>query len=70
MGAKAWAKESFEIATKFAYQNGALRGIPKGQRKDCREVADAAVLPEDYPATARAIEDRRMILAGIDWWGC
>jgi hypothetical protein len=41
---EAWAKESFEIATKMAYQNGALRGTPTGQRKDCREVTDAAVL--------------------------
>jgi hypothetical protein len=32
-----WAKESFEIATKIAYQNGALRGTPKGQRKECRK---------------------------------
>jgi hypothetical protein len=44
-----WAKESFEIATKIAYQNGALRGTPKGQRKECREVTDAAVLPEFIP---------------------
>jgi hypothetical protein len=26
---EAWAKESFEIASKIAYQNGALRGTPK-----------------------------------------
>jgi S1/P1 nuclease len=31
---KAWAKESFEIAKKIAYRNGAVRGTPKGQRKD------------------------------------
>jgi hypothetical protein len=40
-----WAKKSFEIATKIAYQNGALRGTPKGKRRECREVTDAAVLP-------------------------
>ena len=32
-----WAKESHKIATKIAYQNGALCGTPKGQRSDCRE---------------------------------
>ena len=61
---EAWAKESFEIATKIAYQNGALRGTPKGQRKDCRGVSDAAVLPNGYAAIARKTADRRMMLAG------
>ena len=61
---EAWAKESFEIATKIAYQNGAFRGTPKGQRKDCREVTDAAVLPNGYANIARKIADRRMMLAG------
>jgi len=60
---EAWAKETFEIATKIAYQNGAFRGTPKGQRKDCREVTDAAVLPNGYANIARKIADRRMILA-------
>ena len=59
-----WAKESFEIATKIAYQNGALRGTPNGQRKDCREVMDAVVLSNGYTAIARKIADRRMMLAG------
>jgi len=61
---EAWAKESFEIATKIAYQNGTLRGTPKGQRRDCREVTDTALLPVGYPATARKIADRRMALSG------
>jgi hypothetical protein len=61
---EAWAKESFEIATKIAYQNGALRGTPKGQRQDCREVTDAAVLPVGYVQIARKIADRRMLLSG------
>jgi hypothetical protein len=68
---EAWANESFEIATKIAYQNGALRGRPKGQRKDCREVMDAVVLPNGYTAIARKIADRRMMLAGYrlaDLW--
>jgi len=33
--AEVWAKESFEIATETAYQNGTLRGTPKGQHKEC-----------------------------------
>jgi len=61
---EAWAKESFEIAAKIAYQNGALRGTPKGQRRDCREVIDAAVLPNGYASLARKIADRRMALSG------
>jgi len=61
---EALAKESFEIAVKIAYQNGAFRGTPKGQRKDCREVTDAAVLPNGYANIARKIADRRMMLAG------
>jgi hypothetical protein len=60
---EAWAKESFEIATKIAYQNGALRGTPKGQRRDCRELSDAAVLPVGYLQIARKIVDRRMALS-------
>jgi S1/P1 Nuclease len=61
---EAWAKESFEIAQKVAYQNGALRGTPKGQHKDCREVPDVPVLPDSYLKMARQIADRRMMLAG------
>jgi hypothetical protein len=61
---EAWANESFEIATKIAYQNGALRGTPKGQRRDCREVMNAAVLPVGYVQIARKIADRRMALSG------
>jgi len=60
---QAWPKESFDIAAKIAYQNGALRGNPKGQRTDCREVRDAAVLPAGYARVARKIADRRRMLA-------
>ena len=44
---EAWAKESYKIATKIAYQNGALRGLRKGNgetavespmRRCCRTV--------------------------------
>jgi hypothetical protein len=62
--AEAWAKESFGIAAKIAYQNGSLRGTPKGQRSDCREMTDAAVLPVGYVATVKKIAERRMALAG------
>jgi hypothetical protein len=41
-----------------------LRGTPKGQHKDCRDVTDALVVPRDYPAKARPIADRRIMLAG------
>jgi S1/P1 Nuclease len=61
---QAWAKESFEIATKIAYQNGALRGTPKGQHKECGEVGEATVRPHGYAAMASQIADRRVILAG------
>jgi hypothetical protein len=59
-----WAKESFDIATKIAYQNSEFRGTPKGNRRDCREVTDAAVVPKGYTGIARKITDRRMILSG------
>ena len=61
---EAWVKESFEIATKIAYQNGALRGTPKGKRRDCREVIDAAVLSVGYVQMGRKIADRRLMLLG------
>src|SRR6266536_5487292 len=43
-GFESWAKESFEIATKFAYRNGGQIGIPKGGSRDCTMVAAAPVL--------------------------
>jgi hypothetical protein len=61
---EAWAKESFEIASKIAYQNGALSGTPRGQHRECREVVTATVLPAGYPKMARQIADRRLVLAG------
>lgn len=59
-----WAKESFAIATKITYQNGAVPGIPKGNRRDCSEVVDAAILPAGYAKVAGRIADRRISLAG------
>jgi hypothetical protein len=61
---ESWAKESFEIATKFAYRNGGRIGIPKGGAMDCTMVAAAPVLPVGHVANASRIGDRRMMLAG------
>ena len=60
---EAWAKESF-AAREVAYEQGAIRGAPKGQARDCREVIEAAVLPAGYAAMARSVADRRLLLAG------
>jgi S1/P1 Nuclease len=60
----AWAEESFEIATRIAYQNGGLTGSPRDGNKNCTTVTAAPTLPLGYVAIARRIADRRMILAG------
>ena len=44
----AWAKESFEIATKIAYRNSGRIGIPKFGAMDCTMVAASPVLPAGY----------------------
>ena len=59
-----WGKESFEIAVRVAYQNGKLRGTPKGGRADCGMIPNVAVLPAGYALTAGVIGERRIILAG------
>jgi hypothetical protein len=59
-----WAKESYEIAVKIAYENGNLRGTPKGQARDCREVPDVNFISYGYPGRAKLIADRRVYLAG------
>ena len=61
---ESWAKESFEIATKIAYQNGRLIGAPKAGDRDCTTVTTAPVLPIGYVVNASRIADRRIILAG------
>jgi hypothetical protein len=61
---KAWAKESFEIAVQIAYENGSLRGTPRGQAKDCRAVDAVTYLRNGYAAEARLVANRRMYLAG------
>jgi hypothetical protein len=45
---EAWGKESFDVAVKIAYQNGALRGTVRAGRPDCRDVP--GYLPERLPA--------------------
>ena len=60
----AWAKESFEIATKIAYRNGGRIGSPTGGNMDCTMMATAPVLPVGYVVSASRIADRRMTLAG------
>jgi S1/P1 nuclease len=61
---ESWAKESFEIATKIAYHNSGIIGIPKSGNKDCRDVQAAPMLSEGYVHNASRITNRRMILAG------
>jgi S1/P1 nuclease len=61
---ESWAKESFEIATKFAYRNGGRIGTPRSGATDCTMAAVAPVLPAGYVVSASRIADRRMILAG------
>jgi hypothetical protein len=61
---ESWAKESFEIATKFSYLNGKLIGAPRDGNKDCSTVTAAPVLPVGYAVSASRIAERRMILAG------
>ena len=63
-GFESWAKESFEIATKFAYHNEGRVGSPRGSNMDCTMVAAAPVLPPGYVVNARRIANRRIILAG------
>ena len=61
---ESWAKESYEIATRFAYRNGGRIGIPKGRAMDCAVVAAAPVLPVGYVSSASRIANRRMLLTG------
>ena len=63
-GARSVGQGSYEIAVKIAYENGNLRGTPKGQARDCREVPDANFISRGYPGRAKLIADRRVYLAG------
>ncbi len=61
---ESWAKENYEIATKFSYLNGKLIGAPRNGNKDCSTVIAAPVLPAGYVVSASRIANRRLILAG------
>jgi len=60
-----WAKESFEIATKIAHQNGAAVGTPKNGAKACSALAEVKPLPPGYERIAGHIAARRIMLAGF-----
>ena len=55
-GHENWAKESLQIAEKVAYQEGKLNGS--------LEKTAATALPDGYVATAKAVAERRIVLAG------
>jgi hypothetical protein len=59
-----WAKQSFQAAVAVAYQGGTLKGAPKNQKQNCRDVAAAPVLTLDYIATARRVADGRIVPSG------
>jgi hypothetical protein len=63
---EAWAKESFEIATKIAYRNGGRIGIPKGGAMDCTMVAAAPVLPAGCVVCSRSknMSSRSLLIVG------
>jgi S1/P1 Nuclease len=52
---ESWAKESYEIATRFAYRNDGRIGIPKAGAMDCTMVAVAPALPVGYVVGASRI---------------
>ncbi len=53
---RAWAAESYALAVKEAYREGAVSGSPRP--------AEAPVLPADYDARTRAIAERRVATGG------
>jgi hypothetical protein len=58
---EAWAKESYEIAVKIAYDNGSLRGTPKGQANDCREINAVTYVSNGYPASQAHCEPKNVL---------
>ena len=65
---ESWAKESFEIATKIAYRNGRLIGVPRDGNKDCQTVATVPTLPVGCVVSTSQIADSRVIMTGYRWW--
>jgi hypothetical protein len=49
-------KESHDLARKVAYQGGELKGSPDKE--------EAPVLPDGYTKKAKAVAERRIVLAG------
>lgn len=59
---RAWAEESYNLAVKYAYRNGTIKG---GATKD-----NGVALPDDYIQQTKPIAERRVVLAGYrlaDW---
>ena len=54
---RAWAGESYALAVKEAYREGAVSGVPTA-------AADAPILPADYDARSRAIAEQRVATGG------
>lgn len=55
-GFENWAKEGFAVALKHTYREGNLQGSTTR--------TEAPVLPEDYVKNAKAVGERRIVLAG------
>jgi hypothetical protein len=60
----AWAKESYEIATKIAYRNAGQTGSPRASNKDLHDVRSGSGASVGYVVSASRIADRRIMLAG------
>ena len=59
-----WAQEEPRNCNEERLPKRRVAWNSEGERGECREVTDAAVLPTGYAAIARKIADRRMMLAG------
>lgn len=55
-GFENWAKEGFPVALKHAYKDGHLQGSTTR--------TEAPILPEEYIKNAKAVGERRIVLAG------
>jgi hypothetical protein len=61
---ESWAKESFEIATTFAYRSGGPIWESERGEYGLPMVAGVPVLPTLYVVSASRIADRRIMFAG------
>ncbi|HEV2293655.1 MAG TPA: S1/P1 nuclease, partial [Tepidisphaeraceae bacterium] len=55
-GMEQWAKESYDLAVEVAYAKGTLKGS--------NDRNDGPVLPTGYTDVAKAVAERRVVLAG------